>query len=109
VVPMLLFFIWNPWLTVGQDRIPKRSLILLALLTALQAWDLIRGWKYGVQYQGLEYTVRVCVINFYWLVLLWLQLVRTWRKSSFPRNLLFHWTLFAWLAWYAFPYFGELI
>jgi hypothetical protein len=25
------------------------------------------------------------------------------------RNLAFHWVLFAWLAWYAFPYLGEQI
>src|SRR5437588_8921373 len=70
LIPMVLFFVWNPALFRGRTRIPKRSLLLLPILTALQVWDFVGGWKYGVTYQGLEYTVRVCIINFAWLAIL---------------------------------------
>jgi hypothetical protein len=40
---------------------------------------------------------------------LFFAFVRTWKMGASFRNSLFvHWMLFAWLAWYAFPYLGEL-
>jgi hypothetical protein len=42
------------------------------------------------------------------LVLLWWAVIRWKRQPSFRGNLLSHWFLFARLAWYAFPYLGEL-
>ena len=35
VIPMLLFFAWNPGLLFGDRKIPKRSCVLLAILTVL--------------------------------------------------------------------------
>jgi hypothetical protein len=29
------------------------------------------------------------------------------KSKSFASNLIFHWLLFAWLGWFAFPYLGE--
>jgi hypothetical protein len=64
--------------------------------------------KYGVIYRGALYTALVYVINAIWLASLWWAVVRCQRQPSFARNLFSHWLLFAWLAWYAFPYLGEL-
>jgi len=50
----------------------------------------------------------ICAINTVWTVAWWAILYRAWRASSFGMNLFFHAMLFAWLAWYAFPYLGEL-
>jgi hypothetical protein len=108
LIPALLFFAWNPGLFHGGQRIPKRSFVLMAVLTALTVIWFIAGWKYGVEYQGRPYTYAICVVNIGWLMLLWVMFIRYRRGASFTGNLLFHWIMFAWLAWYAFPYLGEL-
>ena len=107
-VPSLLFLAWNPGLYRGHAQVPKRSLVLLAAATLLSVVWFIAGWKYGLQYQGAHYTYSICLMNVVWLVLLWVIFIRCWRRRSFTGNLLFQWVLFAWLAWCAFPYLGEL-
>jgi hypothetical protein len=108
LVPALLFFTWNPGLFRGNLQVPKRSWVLLIALSALSVAYFAGSWRYGNQYQGREYTVAICAVNIVWLVVLWSILYRSSRLSSFKANLLFHGVLFAWLAWYAFPYLGEL-
>jgi hypothetical protein len=108
-VPAILFFAWNPGLFRGSGTIPKRSYALLAIATALSACWFVGGWKYGLEYEGASYTRSVCFINILWLGSLWVQFLLKWKSApSFTTNLLLHWFLFAWLAWYAFPYLGEL-
>src|SRR5260370_29293704 len=108
-IPSLLFFAWNPGLLTGIDRIPKRTYALLVVAVTLDPMWFVGGWRYGLQYQGPLYTRVVCALNVVWIALLGLMCVRYWRKEpSFKANLAFHWVLFAWLAWYAFPYLGEL-
>ena len=108
LVPVVLFFAWSPGLFRGKMRVPKRSWALLITLTVLSVIYFVGSWRYGIQYQGREYTVGVCAINLVWIVVLWAILYSSSRARSFRANLLFHATLFAWLAWYAFPYLGEL-
>jgi hypothetical protein len=107
-VPALLFFAWNGGLFRGNMRVPKRSWALMAALTALSLGYFVVSWKYGNHYQGREYTVAICAINAVWILALWAILFRASRASSFGRNPFFHAMLFGWLAWYAFPYLGEL-
>jgi hypothetical protein len=67
-------------------------------------------WKFGLQYEGTKYTYRVCAVNALWIAVLAALLWRSRRKDiSFISNLAVHWLLFAWLAWYAFPWLGELL
>lgn len=109
LVPMILFFLWNPGLLVRQQsNLPKRTIGLVGLLSVLTILDFVLEWKYGLQYQGAHHTIAVYIINVLWLAVLWWAVVRAWRRPSFGANLLSHWVLFAWLAWYAFPYLGEL-
>jgi hypothetical protein len=108
-VPSLLFFIWNPGLFRGEAKVPKRSFWLLGTAIALSSIDFALSWKWGLQYQGARYTYTVCAANAVWAVLLvGLFVGFRHREESFKVNLLLHWALFAWLAWYAFPYLGEL-
>ena len=107
-VPSVLFFTWNPHLFRGEPRLSIRSLILLAATTVCTAWWLVVGWRYGFKYQGAGYTYGICIMNTIWLAVLWVLYFRARRSPSFARNLQFSWLLFAWLAWYAFPYLGEL-
>jgi hypothetical protein len=110
IVPVLLFFVWNPGLFRGEIGIPVRSYVLMAVLTVLSLVDFVASWKLGLRYQGAPYTYTVCAVNIMWVCLLGVLLAVGWKtKSSFKCNLILHWALFAWLCWYAFPYMGELI
>jgi hypothetical protein len=103
-----LFFAWNPGLFRGKLQVPKRSWVLLITLSALSIAYFVGSWSYGNQYQGHQFTVAICAVNIVCLVILWAILYRSARLSSFKANLFFHAALFAWLAWCAFPYLGEL-
>jgi hypothetical protein len=107
--PMLLFFLWNPGLFRGEVKVPKRSSVLLVIATVLSVPWFVAGWKYGLQFQGSRYNYSVLAINVAWLAGLWAMIARSRKvEPSFRANLFLHWMLFAWLAWYAFPYLGEL-
>jgi hypothetical protein len=82
--------------------------VLLTILTVLSIAYFVSSWANGIEYQGRTYTIVICVANFLWLAALWVILYRSARLSSFRASLFFHSALFAWLAWYAFPYLGEL-
>src|SRR5262249_24727304 len=103
-IPTLLFFLWNPGLVRGAAKVPKRSFALLVITTLLSVPWFVAGWKYGLKFPGSNYTYSVLAINVAWLVGLWATIARRWNVEP----LFFHWMLFAWLAWYAFPYLGEL-
>jgi hypothetical protein len=108
-VPVIFFFAWNPRAFRGDPKIPKRSYVLLALATVLSLVWFVFSWNYGLEYQGALHTYVVCIVNIAWVGFLWVMFTRTWKVgSSFKTNLFLHWMLFAWLAWYAFPYLGEL-
>jgi hypothetical protein len=105
----LLFFAWIPRAFQGDAKIHKRSHVLLALASVLSVAWFVFGWNYGLEYQGARHTYVVCIVNAAWIAFLWLIFAQYWkREPSFKINLLLHWVLFAWLAWYAFPYLGEL-
>ncbi len=109
-VPMVLFFVWNAGLFNGDARVPKRSYVLLIVATLVNALWFIVGWKDGLAIQGARYNYSVCMINIAWITVLWVMFARSRKaEASFKMNLLFHWMFFAWLAWYAFPFFGEFI
>ena len=109
VVPSLGFFAWNPGLLRGENRLPKRSFGLLAVATILSVIWFVVGWTNGLHYQGVGYVHRVCGATVAWIAFLGTLFTLYWkRESSFRLNLALHWLLFAWLAWYAFPYLGEL-
>ena len=109
VVPTLLFFAWNPRLFRGEARVPKRSYALLVVATVLSLLYFVAGWEWGLQYQGTRFTSAVCIINVAWVAFLHLAFAYSWKRTtSFKYSLILHWMLFAWLAWYAFPYLGEL-
>jgi len=110
LVPVLLFFAWNPGLFGGEARVPRRSYILLIVVTGLSVVWFAVGWRDGLAVQGASYNYGVGVINALWIAILWLLFSWSRRgEPSFRTNLVLHWAMFAWLAWYAFPFMGELI
>ena len=110
LLPSVLFLAWNPQFFRAAGKIPKRSYVLLAILTILSAVYLAASWKLGVKYEGPQYTAIICSVNLVWMGFLGLAFGRTLHSSSsFRTSLFLHWMLFAWLGWYAFPWLGELI
>jgi hypothetical protein len=109
-VPTVFFFAWNPGLFSGESRIPRRSYILLIIASVLSVLWFAVGWKDGLAIQGAKYNHSLLLINTAWVMGIWALFERCRRtEPSFYSNLLLHWLLFAWLAWYAFPFFGEML
>jgi hypothetical protein len=78
----------------------------LPLLTTIPAL-LLSTWR--LHYLATSLPVLLFFVNAGWAVALVFAFVRTWQNgASFRTSLFVHWMLFAWLAWYAFPYLGEL-
>jgi hypothetical protein len=81
-IPMLLFFAWNPQLFLGEAAVPKRSYVLLIVLSMLCVAYLASGWKWGLEYQGLRYTAIVSATNIFWIILLMLGFWRSWKSKE---------------------------
>ena len=110
LLPVVLFFVWNQGLFSGEAKIPRRSYILLIAATVLSVIWLAVGWRDGLAVQGAKYNYGISGINALLMVVLWLLFFWTRKgEPSFRTNLALHWVMFAWLAWYAFPFMGELI
>jgi uncharacterized membrane protein SirB2 len=104
----VLFVVWCWPVLKGGAVLPTRSLCLLCLTILLSAISLAFGARYGVQYQSVSYVLGVAIINVVFWIVLGILAVSARRSPSFARNLAFHAALFAWIAWCAFPYLGEL-
>jgi hypothetical protein len=108
-VPTLLFFAWHPGLFRGEPRIPTRSYALFIVVAILSVIYFVESWKWGLEYQGSRFTHLVCIVNVACVASIGLAFARSWKgASTFKYSLFLHWILFAWLAWCAFPYLGEL-
>jgi hypothetical protein len=109
IVPPLLFLAWNPGLFRSEGQLPRRSRWLLVITIVLSMFWFFLGWRDGLHYQGATYVYSVALANVVWSGVL-LAIFARYRgaEPSFKASLVFHWILFAWLAWYAFPYLGEL-
>jgi hypothetical protein len=102
LIPAVLFVGWSWPLSRGQARFPNRSLVLMSVLFVLSAaWHIAGGWR-------TYYGVRMAYI---WLLYVALVIVSATLCRLRPRfwlNAAAHWLLFAWLASYAFAYYGEV-
>jgi hypothetical protein len=101
--PPVVFWAWSPQLFVGEGNVPKRSSVLLSVLTALTPTYFVAFWEDGAKYDGLRYVVGVAVLNAAILAHLWIWLRRAKSHPSFATSLAFHALLFGWLTWCAFP------
>ena len=108
-LPTLFYFIWHPGLFRGEARIPKRSYLLFVAVVALSVVAFLKAWDFGLEYQGARYMYVVAAVNMAWAVGLAAAFARAWKAApSFKFSVVLHWMLFAWLAWYAFPWMGDL-
>ena len=107
VIPMA-FALWSIPLLWGQTRIPIRSKILTVVLALMSVLYLAGTWSEGIQYHGVLHTILMYLFNALFCALLFTIAMRNSRNLAYASNYLFHWILFAWLGWVAFPYLGEL-
>jgi hypothetical protein len=106
-VPALLFWAWSVHLFRGEMNLPLRSVLFFWALVALTLVYFIGSWDFGVRHQGFVHVLGVAVLNVLALYVLWRLLKTARSKPTFRHDLSFHWALFAWLAWLAFPFLGE--
>jgi hypothetical protein len=105
--PAVLFLAWSHQLFRASERIPARSIVLLAILAAADAWVFSVGWDYGIRFQGRDSVMVSVGLNAVCVVGLFLLAAYSRTRPSFRRNLLYHAVLFSWLAVIALPYLGE--
>src|SRR5271167_379132 len=63
LIPVACFFAWVPRLINGDPEIPKRSFILLFVLSLLDVLYLALEWRDGLEMQGSKYTYTMCTVN----------------------------------------------
>lgn len=86
LIPPLLFLSWNPQLMRQVRKIPKRTYALLSILTALTILYFAASWKWGVQYQGPQFTAVISSINIAWIGFLILAFSPLPKKYSHVRH-----------------------
>jgi hypothetical protein len=106
-LPIVLAIMLSPPL-LGHGNILFGIVIIPIFFFVWCLPNLVLGYRYGIQNEGLDYVVCASAIS----VICWvsLTLLCFWapHRPSFGHNLSFHVGLFAWFAWYIFPYLGEL-
>jgi hypothetical protein len=109
VVP-LLFAVWNALALLRPYRGKFRGVgVAGGLLTiAGIAYLLLRG-ETGYVHQGVIYTRAVIAINLGLLLTFWCGWWAARKRPTSRNALLLGLVLFIWLAWCAFPYFGDVV
>ncbi|HEV59191.1 MAG TPA: hypothetical protein ENN87_17110 [Phycisphaerales bacterium] len=102
------FLLWSGSLWRGEAAIPRRSSNLAIVIFALSVLWLMWVGQGGVQVQGLFHVIMVQGYNVFIASLL-LLLYRINRAGPGLRtSLAYHWLLFAWVGWCAFPWLGPV-
>jgi hypothetical protein len=109
MVAPLAFLLWSLHLLGVNATVPKRTLVLFPLLVIASGLWLAASWRYGFRYQGKVHTLTLYAINVTLVAILVGLIIRAVRRPSYASNYAFHWLMFAWVAWGAFPWLGELI
>lgn len=104
----LVFCLWCLPVLRGQPNVPVRSVVLVVGAVMLSALNLAFGFDYASHYHGLTYTIGATLVSITCWIVLGIVLLLAKRCPSSGHSLAFHVAMFAWLAWYAFPYLGEL-
>jgi lysylphosphatidylglycerol synthetase-like protein (DUF2156 family) len=105
----IIFSVWCFPLLGGQRKVPLKSKILALIILGLSVLLFVKGWHYGVMYQGIFHTAVMCSYNVVFSVALFILERRNHAKPTFKTNMIFHALLFTWLTWAAFPWLGELL
>lgn len=92
-----------------QRPVPRSSRIAFAIVLVLSIAYAVVGWQTTAQYQGLA-RANMLVVQAILPPLALLIVARVMRDNvTFLRSIVLHWIGFAWLAWSAFPWYGEML
>ena len=107
IVP-LLFLVWTIPHTWQNPRPPIRTLVLAICAIAFSVGSVAHGWTFAMEYHGASYVYGVVIVSAISWIAIGLLAVISLQKATPRWNAAFHCVFFAWLAWYAIPYMGEL-
>lgn len=103
----ITFMVFSYHLCIGELLIPNRSKIGSIILILLSSFYLVGSWEFGTHLYGKSFILTIYFFNLtIWGILLILYKLNL-KKQTYYSNYLFHWLMFAWLEWSAFPYLGE--
>jgi hypothetical protein len=102
-----IYCMWSPRLYRGEPCTPRRTLVLYVVVAILSAASFVEAWHFGIEYEGLRYTVTCAVLSALYFVSCSLLLWRCHVSPTFGRSLLAQFALFAWIGSYAVVYLGE--
>ena len=113
LVPALTFLVWQPslfYLEVSRPQMPPpiRTWVLLVTAAVLSLLWFVAGWRYGLEYEGSQFTYTCAAISAALALTAAILAVIAARTKNYYVNVLAHATLFYWSSSYAFPYLGEL-
>jgi hypothetical protein len=103
------FWLWCRPLRRAGSRYPRRTVALAVTAVALSAAYYAYAWRYGLRYQGPELMTAYLTTSAIILLLLTLAWRRYRSSEAWWPSLALHWTLFAWICVWAFPWLGEMI
>lgn len=104
----IVSFLWIPHPDRPTQLFPRRTVCLLASVTALSALFHLLAWRPGMEgHQASEFLALIGV-NLGLPLLLGALWWSSANSQSWPRSIAIHAALFAWVATSAFPWIGEL-
>jgi len=117
-------FAWGLWLIPGLAALSYLVASLPLLSRRQWAWRfsvasfavlglgniafLVSNWSNGLRYQGATYSLLVVALNIICGVAVAVGLVLARQRDSSVLLAVAHLSLFCWLNWVGFPWFGEM-
>ena len=101
------FALWSLQLFRGVGHMPVRTVVLLLVVVVASIYWYVAGWRYGIEWQGREYTTMCATLSGI-IAIACAGLV--WRARFAPNHKVSaaaHTLLFVWMATYGFAYLGE--
>lgn len=100
---------WQRHIRHGRTHAPKKSVVLVCLLVGFVPLYLIDSWSNGMLYREHEDARWMTIQAIVGLIVTVVVFAWNLRRPLLRTCIVFHTTLFAYLAWCAFPYFGETL
>ena len=101
------------WAAAGvvetRNPLPLSSIVTFVVLATLSAIDAVSGWETTVRYTSMARAVALVTQAVVPPALLALGALALRRTLTVERSLVLHWLSCIWLAWSAFPWYGELL
>lgn len=107
LVPVAFLF-WCSNLWQGETTIPKRSRNLAIGIFLLSVFWFMWVGQGGVQVQGLFHVILVQGYNVLIASILLLLYRMNKAEPKFGVSYTYHWLMFAWIGWCAFPWLGPV-